>query len=124
MAARSTELAAPHAAPGRGDDVRWPLGSKSWADESRRRVAMDSLARAHRPRTAWHRQCFLHGLPVYASTYYWPALLAGRLELAARLAKQVAGGAPHHHLLMGVRGAVPVGPTAMVGLHCSGLLRR
>src|SRR5262245_33269486 len=124
MAARSTELAAPPAAPGCGDDLRWPLRSPGGADESRMRVAMDSLARAHRPRTAWHRQCFLHRLPVYAATYYWPALLAGRLELAARLAKQVAGGAPHHHVLMGVRGAVPMGPAAMVGLPCTWLFRR
>src|SRR5436309_15102616 len=114
MAPRSTDLAAPPAALGYGDDLRWPLWSRSRANESRRRVAVDTLARAHRPRAACRRQCFLHGVPVSATTYHGPALLAGRLELAAPAAKQVAGGALDRHVFVVLRGAVPVGPAAMV----------
>src|SRR5262245_33372647 len=81
--------------------LRRPNWNAGRADESGGSAALDSLARTFDPVFACGGQFLLPGLSVYAAAIAGAALAAGRSELAALAAKQMAGG--------GAAGTIPVG---------------
>src|SRR5262245_29615350 len=116
MASRPALLAGSPVAVGCGDDLRRPARSPGGRDEPGRRPPVDSLARPAHPRATGGRQRLLPRLSLPAAAHPGPTLPADRLELAAAPPDQMAGRPPGRRLPVGLRGAVPVGSSAVDGV--------